>query len=127
MSSSELETRLRRLTLAFRFVFWPFVLLFLIFGIPLVGNAVFIFLAEELGCAGSGGGPKPCVIHERDIGELYYGYSANLLSLGLTNPILFLALLHKVLGGKILTLWISSILILFLSARGVKNDLRQQA
>ena len=127
MNSSDLEVRLRRLTLAFRFVFWPFAFLFLIFGIPIVGNIVFIFFAETVGCPGSGGGPEPCLVLGRDIGKLYYGYSAGLTVLGLFNPILFLAFLHKILGGVLLTLWVASILIFFLSIRGIKDDIRKQA
>ena len=95
----------------------PLLLLFLAFGLPLIGNFTALTLADFLECAVTSSKPQPCYIFGRDIGEVLYNYAVTSLVGGIANPVLFFQLLTAALPAPIVFAWFSALFVLYMYKR----------
>lgn len=87
-------------------------LLYLLLAMPIVGNAIVLDLANQLGCHGDASGVQPCYFLGTDIGGIVYNYGVGMILLGMTNPIMALGVFDVLLPTFVIYLWgIVSVLV----------------
>jgi hypothetical protein len=119
----DLEIKLVRLKVALFLLGAPLALLFLIFGLPIVGSAAALNLAHELGCTVNAASAHTCLLFGTDIGDILYNYAMTSLFLGVLNPLLFFLLLVTVISQVVAIAWFVAVLALLILIRDVKRQL----
>jgi hypothetical protein len=84
------------------------VILFLLFGLPVLGGLIVHTLADVLDCSLSASGPKECLVLGLDIGRRLYGYIIPLVGMIFTPIAFFFAFLDVLIVVN------STVLILFI-------------
>jgi hypothetical protein len=114
---------MHRLTVAFRVVFAPLLVLFLVFGIPLVGNFVVLQIGWSVDCGGNPSYVPPCYLFGKDISDIFGNYALTIVIAGALNPILFIAIIFRFLPIAIIIIWVSAIVFLWHSRRRIAREL----
>jgi hypothetical protein len=105
--------RQRRLGWALLVVGGPLALLALMFGVPLLGNIVGLYLIPALAeCTASSGSFNHCWLWGRDVAEIANGYSIGIFLAGLINPLLLLKLLTAFLHPLLVLAWFVASVVL---------------
>jgi hypothetical protein len=100
------DDRRRRLGWALLLIGGPLALLALLFGVPLLGNIVGLYLIPALAeCTTSAGSFNHCWLWGRDVAEVANGYSVGIFLAGLINPMLFVTLLTTFLHPLLALAW----------------------
>lgn len=73
----------------------PPTVLFLAFGLPVIGNWVVLSLALDHGCRVNAAAAHPCAVYGVDMGDTVYGYLVSSLIGGFANPVLLLGVVDK--------------------------------
>lgn len=74
---------------------FPVILLFLVFGLPVIGNHVVLSMAVDHGCRVNAAGSHPCVMLGIDWGDTVYSYGISSLLGGIINPIILLRVINR--------------------------------
>ncbi len=91
---------------AFRWIACPFLVLFALLGLPVVGTLVGIGLIELASCEdGSGGALRGCMLLGQDVSDVLYGYGIGIFLAGAINPLLFFQLLDIYLPAFVVGVW----------------------
>ena len=102
--------KLHRANQIFAAAFYPFLLLYLVFALPIIGNFAFPYFVDDLirncGAPVSGSGFKHCYLNGVDIGELSYNYGTTILAMGLFNPVYAFTAIKALIPKFILLPWV---------------------
>jgi hypothetical protein len=124
----QLKFRVRLIYLALFCLIAPPLILFLLLGLPVIGNAVVLSLADHLGCTVNASGPHPCYFLGTDIGGIVYTYAIGSLFAGAFNPIYFLGAVTTFIPAGIFVIvcqaWLFLVVSLIVLAALAKQKLR---
>lgn len=111
---ASLEDKRDKANTAYRLSFYPLLLLYIILGLPLVGNFAYIAVHEVIGSdcpPATGSKPVDCFRNGVNIGQLQYNYAMATLALGLPNPLLAFRAVIAIVPPWLLLPWVLAVVI----------------
>ena len=102
---AQLERRIRRINLYLFFLFLlasPLIILFLVFGLPVVGTYTMLALADHLNCTVNVSAPQPCYLFGADISGIVGAYAYGSVLGGALNPFFFVVVVTKFIPTMLL-------------------------
>lgn len=120
---AELEARLDRIDTLLAYLGVPLLILFLVFGLPVLGTIVVFSISKELGCTVNAGSVHPCYLFGKDIGPVLYNYLIGSIFGGLLNPFLFISGFVTLMPKFVGVVWLLLVMALPVARSGIKTDL----